>query len=154
MPSLRVPGEKKIRKIRASNQKHNPRYAKHEEERALHFCAQMSEALIAGQQLDAAGEAALFVVSIDARTRFLQLRRKNLVIENVERGLRLRDADFRFAARQNRHPAVPRILQAICWHGAENRCHHHGHANIRIARHFGAVESRRSDANDANRIVV
>src|SRR5208283_5294363 len=105
----------------------------------------MGETLIARLKLNAALEGALFVVRIDARSKFLQFRCENLVIENVERSLRLGDGDFRFAARENGHPAMSWILQTVRGYGAENRSHHHGNANIGIARHFRAVKSGGSD---------
>ena len=91
---------------------------------------------------------------IDARPEFLKLSYKNLVIEDVERSLGLRDWDFRLATRHHSEPAVPRILQPVRRHRTKSRSHHHGHANIGVACHFCAVKSGRRDADDANRMVI
>src|SRR5579864_1958748 len=76
------------------------------------------------------------------------------MVENVEGSLRLRDCDLRFATRHHRHPAVPRVLQAVRGNRAKDRGHHHGDANIRVARDLRAVKSRRCYADDPNRLVV
>ena len=114
----------------------------------------MGESLVTRLKLDAAREDALFVMRIDARPEFLKLSYKNLVIEDVERSLGLRDWDFRLATRHHSEPAVPRILQPVRRHRTKSRSHHHGHANIGVAGHFCAVKSGRRDADDANRMVI
>src|SRR5580704_14840102 len=111
----------------------------------------MGETLVARLQLDAARKGAFLVMGVDVGSELGELRAENLVIEDVERGLRLADGNLRFAACQHGEPAVPRVLEAVCGHWAKNRRHHHGYANIRIACHLRAVKSRWRDSDDANR---
>src|SRR5580700_2339117 len=114
----------------------------------------MSKTLIARLQLDAARKGAFPVMGVDVRSELLELRAENLMIEDVERGLRLADGNLRLAAGHHGEPAVPWVLEPVCGHGAKNRRHHHGYANIRIAFHIRAVKSRWRDSDDANRIVI
>src|SRR5579872_1969800 len=76
------------------------------------------------------------------------------MVQNIEGSLRLRDRNFRFAARHHRKPAMPRVLQAVRGNRAKDRGHHHRDANIRVARDLRAIKSRRRYADDPNRIVV
>src|SRR5579863_8505517 len=114
----------------------------------------MGEALVPGVQQDVTREGALLVTRANACTESLKFLGKNLMKNYVERGLRLGDGDVWFTARQNRQPVVPWTLQAIRGHRTKNHGHHHGDANIRIARHFRSVKAWRRDADNANRLVA
>ncbi len=108
--SLCVSRQKKIGEVRARNQQHDASDAEHQQQRPLHFPAQMRKALVARLELDAARQGAFFVVCVDARSEFIYLSRENLTVKNVEGSLGFGDCDFRFAARHYREPAVPRVL--------------------------------------------
>src|SRR6185503_6820924 len=112
------------------------------------------QTLVSGHQSNPAGKKPLTIELRTSGGQLVRLALANLVIQNLERRLRLLHRNIRLATRHDAEPLMGAFCQTSRRQRTEHGRHHHRHAHVGTIRKIDSVERRRRDAEDCYRLFV